>query len=79
MWYISNQLLAQGNSANFLIRNHIFPSHTNVTSVIVSPFTYIESCSVYGIDVKFTTYKYYALGSSMLAYREIKNIPCEFE
>ena len=43
-----------------------FVSHTNVPSFIVSPFTYIELCNVYIIDVNCMPYKKSANGSSML-------------
>ena len=38
-----------------------FSSHTSFTSAVVPPFTSIEKCSVYRIDVNFTTYKPYDL------------------
>ena len=43
-----------------------FASHNNDTSFIVSIFTSIESCSIYGIYLNCTTYQTSASGSYML-------------
>ena len=42
-----------------------FAWNTCVFSIIESPGTSIESCSVYYINVKFMTYKPYDTGSSI--------------
>ena len=49
-----------------------FLPRNNFTSVIVSLFASIESCSVYGIGMGCKTCKNSALGSSMLIFPSLR-------